>query len=393
MTSILNGVQEFVTPSFLSRVSSQTGESEAAVTRGFTAVIPTLLAGIANRSGDTGFMSQLVSLATNTASDPDALMRASGSAVTPEGVIDPGTTTGGWLSALSGGSLSGITNAVARYAGVKASSASSMLTYAAPLVLAYLGRLMRSDHLDAPTLAKRLQAERGTIAAALPSGFDAVLPGGMTTESVRTVAADAVRHEKRRAGGWAMPLLLVALAIGGLLWWASRDRSAVSSRVGDAASSAVGAGNSAVRMLARTLPGGVQLSVPAGGLEDRLISYLAAPTASAGSFDFDRLEFETGSTSLTPQSRAQLANVATILKAYPTTRVVIAGYTDNTGDESANLALSRGRAEAVMDALRNEGVPAVNLQAQGFGSQNPIADNSTEAGRARNRRVTLNVTG
>ena len=90
---------------------------------------------------------------------------------------------------------------------------------------------------------------------------------------------------------------------------------------------------------------------------------------------------------------AQLANVATILKAYPTTRVVIAGYTDNTGDEAANLALSRGRAEAVMDALRNEGVPAVNLQAQGFGSQNPIADNSTEAGRARNRRVTLNVTG
>jgi OmpA-OmpF porin, OOP family len=390
MTSILNGVQEFVTPSFLSRVSSQTGESEAAVTRGFTAVIPTLLAGIANRSGDTGFMSQLVSLATNTASDPDALMRASGGAVTPEGVIDPGTTTGGWLSSLSGGSLSGLTNAVARYAGVKASSASSMLTYAAPLVLAYLGRLMRSDHLDGPTLAKRLQAERGTIAAALPSGFDAVLPGGVTTESVRGVAAEAVRHEKRRAGGWAMPLLLAALAIGGLLWWTSRDRSAP---VRDAASSAVGAGASAVRMVSRTLPGGVQLSVPADGMVDRLVAYLAAPTASGGAFDFDGLEFETGSTSLTPQSRAQIANVAAVLKAYPTTRVIIAGYTDNTGDEAANLALSRGRAEAVMDALRNEGVPAVNLQAQGFGSQNPIADNSTEAGRARNRRVTLNVTG
>jgi outer membrane protein OmpA-like peptidoglycan-associated protein len=46
-----------------------------------------------------------------------------------------------------------------------------------------------------------------------------------------------------------------------------------------------------------------------------------------------------------------------------------------------------------MAALQNAGVPAANMQAEGFGSQNPIADNSTEAGRARNRRVTLTVTG
>jgi outer membrane protein OmpA-like peptidoglycan-associated protein len=71
---------------------------------------------------------------------------------------------------------------------------------------------------------------------------------------------------------------------------------------------------------------------------------------------------------------------------------VIAGYTDNTGDEAANLALSRGRAESVMKALTSAGVSVANVQAQGFGSQSPIADNSTEAGRARNRRVTLSVT-
>jgi outer membrane protein OmpA-like peptidoglycan-associated protein len=247
---------------------------------------------------------------------------------------------------------------------------------------------MRSDHLDAPMLARRLQAERGSIAAALPAGFDAVIPG-MSTESVQTVAADAVRHERQRTGGWLLPLLLLAAAIAGLLWWGLRDRS-VTSNVTDAASGALGTATSAVRMLTPSLPDGAKVSVPAGGMEDRLIRYLAAPSGT-GSFDFDRIEFETGSTSLTAQSRAQLANVATILKAYPMTRVVVAGYTDNTGDEAANLTLSRGRAEAVSDALRSSGVPAINLQAQGFGSQNPIADNSTEAGRARNRRVTLHV--
>src|SRR5688572_2783825 len=97
MTSILNGVQEFVTPSFLSRVSSQTGESEAAVSKGFAAMVPMLLGWIANRSSDTSFMSQLTNLATSTASDPEAMTRPS-AVVGPDGRIDPGTTTGGWLS-------------------------------------------------------------------------------------------------------------------------------------------------------------------------------------------------------------------------------------------------------------------------------------------------------
>ena len=117
-----------------------------------------------------------------------------------------------------------------------------------------------------------------------------------------------------------------------------------------------------------------------------------APTG-VGAFDFDRLEFETGSASLTARSRAQIVDVARILRAYPNARVQIAGYTDNIGDEAANQALSRGRAEAVMNALRENGAPAANMTAEGFGSRNPVADNSSEAGRARNRRVTLSITG
>jgi len=73
--------------------------------------------------------------------------------------------------------------------------------------------------------------------------------------------------------------------------------------------------------------------------------------------------------------------------------VQIAGFTDNTGDEAANMSLSRGRAESVMNALRENGAAAANLSAQGFGSQNPVATNATEEGRARNRRVTLTVAG
>jgi outer membrane protein OmpA-like peptidoglycan-associated protein len=342
-------------------------------------------------------MSRLATLATTTASDNDFLTR------TPrleDASLDSGSGIGGWLSGLwSGGGVSGITNAISRYAGVRASSASSLLSLGGPLVIGYLGRLMRSDNLDATRLAQRLQAERGTLAAALPAGFNAFLPSASHPTETRQVYNDvvvrdvpeAVRREKPRSGSLLWPLALLALAIAGLFWWNNRTRT-TTTQVVNTASRAADAVGSTVRTLPKELPGGVKLTVPGGGMEDRLISYLSAPAQSGTrSFDFDRLEFETGSTALTSQSRAQIADVARILNAYPNARVQIAGYTDNTGNEADNLALSRGRAEAVMSALRDHGAPAANITAEGFGSQNPIADNSTESGRARNRRVTLSI--
>ena len=394
-TSMLAGVEEFLTPSFLSRVSNQTGESEAAVSKGFTAIVPTLLASIADRSGDSGFMSRLVSLATSTSTDTDYVAAPSRSDNT---AIESGSGITGWLSNLwSGGSVSAITNAVARYSGVRASSASSLLSLGGPLVLGYLGRLMRSDNLDASKLAQRLQSERGSLAAAMPAGFNALLPSAATPTGDLRMSEDVIRRDippavrRERSASWLWPILLLALATAFLLWW-TRSRTPTPTQAVTTASRGIDTLGTSVRTLTRTLPGGIQLSVPSGGMEDRLISYLASPTGNSA-FDFDRLEFETGSTSLTPRSRQQLVDVARILNAYPNAHVQIAGFTDNTGDEAANMALSRGRAESVMNALRENGAAAANLSAQGFGSQNPVATNATEEGRARNRRVTLTVTG
>jgi outer membrane protein OmpA-like peptidoglycan-associated protein len=80
------------------------------------------------------------------------------------------------------------------------------------------------------------------------------------------------------------------------------------------------------------------------------------------------------------------------MKAYPTAHIKIGGYTDNSGDASSNLGLSQQRAESVMQQLTTLGIAPDRMEAKGYGEQHPIADNSTEEGRARNRRVAVQVT-
>lgn len=90
-----------------------------------------------------------------------------------------------------------------------------------------------------------------------------------------------------------------------------------------------------------------------------------------------------------PESQPQLAQMQALLGGDPTLRLSIEGHTDDTGDAERNTELSRRRAAAVVAALAATGIDAGRLRANGLGASRPIADNATDAGRARNRRVEL----
>lgn len=99
--------------------------------------------------------------------------------------------------------------------------------------------------------------------------------------------------------------------------------------------------------------------------------------------------FATGSAQLTGNSTAILDEAAATLLKRGDVKTEVAGYTDNRGAPAGNRALSQRRSEAVMRYLVSKGVSAGNLSARGYGQENPVADNATEAGRAANRRVEL----
>ncbi len=101
--------------------------------------------------------------------------------------------------------------------------------------------------------------------------------------------------------------------------------------------------------------------------------------------------FATGSAKLLPKSATALNSVVSILEANPDYQVEINGYTDNSGNPEKNRALSEARAQAVSDYLVKKGIAATRVSAAGFGDENPVADNKTPAGRAKNRRVEMKV--
>lgn len=111
--------------------------------------------------------------------------------------------------------------------------------------------------------------------------------------------------------------------------------------------------------------------------------------AKSGRLDVYGITFATGQATITPASDAVLNDVAAVLAANADWKLRIEGHTDNVGDKAANLKLSNGRAAAVAAWLASKGIDATRLTTAGLGDTQPVAENTSEDGRARNRRVAL----
>ena len=108
-------------------------------------------------------------------------------------------------------------------------------------------------------------------------------------------------------------------------------------------------------------------------------------------FSLTHVEFRTGSAILTKESKKRLDKAVATIKKYEGYRYNIQGHTDNRGKESFNKKLSAKRAKAVKDYLVSQGVDESILSHEGFGSEQPIADNNTKEGREKNRRVVFEI--
>jgi len=116
------------------------------------------------------------------------------------------------------------------------------------------------------------------------------------------------------------------------------------------------------------------------------------PISNKASFTFKNIQFNINSYELLPQDTIELKKVIEFMTENPSVKIEVQGYTDNTGNQEANILLSTQRARAVANYLALNGIDYKRLSYKGYGPANPIADNNTEAGRIKNRRTVLIIT-
>lgn len=410
--NLLDQAKGYFNNEVINQLSSSLNESESGIAKAVKVVLPTIIGWLADKSGSAEGLSSLTKLAE--LQEGKGILSSISNFLhqdEPRHLADEGKST---INALFGESKNESLAKIADYAGIKSSSVSSIVGLALPTVLGLLGKHFKTDGFDFSTITNFFSSEKSKALSFLPTDFsethqpkidvaNAVRP----RETQRTVH---VAEKERSKGIWLLPLLGLLLALGAA-WWFTREKEADVAVNTTAKETNVDTTFSIGKLgadgdfiynegdsITLTLPNNIgELHVGKYSTEAKLVNFLndkeaLIDTAKGNWFEFTNLHFKTGSAELTDASSTQLTNMVAIAKAYPAAKFKFGGYTDNTGDEAANIALSQKRADAVTAMVTKLGASATSfVEAKGYGPAFPVADNSTPEGRAQNRRVAVNV--
>jgi outer membrane protein OmpA-like peptidoglycan-associated protein len=454
--NLLELVQNYFGGDTVRQASTTLGESESSIGTALRSIVPLVLGGLFARSQQPGGASELFGMATQAhkngiLGDLGSLLGGTGRVNTTAPASDGGLLNKGaeLLSSVFGTGYPAAVQGVSQQAGIRESTTSSLMSMAVPVVLGLLGKHSADNNLDANGFSNYLNSQQGSITGALgslPSGLGSILSGlglgaaatginnmassaattlGNTASTVANRTGEAARSTAREVEAVATspsrwPWLLLALVVLGALFYFMRGCNKTPEAAAPVATTAVAdsavvatppaaptgrydeaSGNYIYDTGADTtvkLPDGTVLNVGSNSFESRLFNFLNDNSQSVsddktqGWMSLDRVYFNTGKSTLTAESQAQLKNVAAILKAFPNAAIKFGGYTDNKGKADMNLTLSADRANAARKAVMNGGIDAGRVAAEGYGQEHPIASNDTPEGRAQNRRVDVRVT-
>lgn len=420
---LLESAKSIFNSNVVSQASSQLGESEGGIQKALSGIVPVVLAGLLNKAGSGGDAGGLLNMIKGVAGDANPSAVAGALQSGGGGLLAKG---GDLLRSLFGDKVSSITGMLSSFAGIKESSASTLLQTATPATLGTAGQYAAQNNLTPNSFLSFLNTQKDSILNAVPGGLN--LAGILGLSSLGDLgkklggiaagiggaglgAATAAANSVKQASGgrWIWSLLLILVAII-LLWYLMRGcggnkpestavtDSITTSQLADSAATHVTEGGPVVSRenIQVTLPDGTVLQAYKGGIEDQLVTFLKDDTRPAGKdvwFDFDNLNFKTGSAEITHESMQQVKNIAAILKAFPKSKIKIGGYTDRTGDSTQNLKLSQERATAVETALKNEKTDMKQLLgAEGYGSQfAKAAATAPDEERKKDRHISVSV--
>ena len=410
--NLLDAVRSFFTGDVITASATELGESEGNLQKALSGAIPIVIARLIKNSGGGFLLNDARQAASNLpragAADVNSLKSHASHAI----------------NTVFGDQAGAVATELAAFAGIRQSSASSLLQLAAPVTLGILGQQAVASQLNEGSFANLLTTQRSSVLNALPPVLKSVAGLEGVENTPGTSASTYTRHEvnlvshhddhahsvsglRQFLTPFWLGLVAVALTIfifkgctGIIRPEANDDRSVESNQMAEEPAAVTTSNAPATHETLKVkLPNDTLLEAYKGGIEDQLVAFLQSDYKKLGEdslknrwFDFDNLTFKTASAEITEESQRQVNNLAAILKAFPSVKLKIGGYTDKTGNETANKTLSDQRAKAVQAALSKAGVGSQITGAEGYGSAFaafPAA--AAENERVKDRRVSVSV--
>ena len=408
--NLLELINENITADVISKIAGFLGESPKNTTSALSTAVPSILAGLVNKSTDSQGASTIFNLLNQGTHDGGILNNLVTAFAGGEGTNNLLSSGATLLNSILGNKAEGVANLVANASGISKTSSNSLLRMLMPVVFGVLGKTVKSQGItSAAGLASLLGSQSGFLKNFLPAGLGSIL--GMTnlTDLGKTASAAPAQFDEESSGGfgklWPWLLLPLLLFLGWGVFKNSKQPEPAAPEVSiqqPAAPAALPVPEVVAPIVEKisdffekTLSSGFAVKASKDGFESKLIAFIEDAGKAVDKdtwITMNGMVFDTGKATLKPESNVQMTNIVEILKAYPNVKIKIGGYTDNKGKAKSNLALSEKRAATVKNALVAGGIDASRLEAEGYGSEHPVADNATEEGRQQNRRIDVLVT-
>lgn len=374
-------------PHTWSALAGSLNETPERTRQGLFDALPVFFAGLIGRGATTSGAAGLLSLMRSSNLDLTRVSSAREGLINEPNLLHEG---GALAHSVLGDNFDNAAGAVARHAGVGIGTAQSLLGLAAPLALGGIARNAPAGGFTPESLTRFLQGQRDDVVAAAPQGLSLSWFDRAPAAAARATQAAAAPAKRGASRVWPWLIGLGAVILFGTMMSQCTTQRVTTPTPAPPAAPRVNVPDAPAGYI--DLPNGVRLNAAVGTIGRDLATFLSSGTPAPRTFTFNDLNFDTGDIVVTPESTATLNAIASTLAAYPNAGVRLDGYTDNVGERAANMTLSQNRANAVAQALVARGVDASRISTAGFGPDNPVASNDTEAGRAQNRRLELTVT-
>jgi len=452
--NLFEELKELLVSEIAHKATNLLGEKEEKIITAIEGLIPTFMGGLMKRAANEVGATTLMNVVKKGNNDGgvfeqlDDLLKNKENFV---GFVERGNSV---VSMLLPDKKSSIAAMISQFAGVRNSSATTLLSVVALLIVGKLGKLVTSQGLDKTGLANIILDQKSILLDETPEELKAkmidalglstfmieeIKPVQFATGTIKSNTTQIITSKKPienvtvtysdkdyRADEsvgmtipkWLLPTVLIALVLGGfgyfianygLDYWSkltttesvSAQLEQVTNAKIDTASlpkdTAVVKVDSAIaatttKTIGTSLPNGQKIDLADDSFNYKFVKYLTDSSAKIHqTFTFNNLNFVPNTPTFVVGSEKMVEDLAKIMSAYPRVQVKLTCYTDNTGDSLQNLKLSLKRAFAVKSLLVANGVKDLRIDFTGKGRLNPVASNATEEGKAKNRRIELNV--